>query len=55
MCVSSCVVLEFLEKENDNVVTSSALELLKKMIVAAGTSHLVNQRITVVMLSQMPC
>lgn len=30
MCICSCVVLEFLEKENDNVVASSALALVKE-------------------------
>lgn len=55
MCIWSFVVLKFLEKEKDSVEASSALELLKKMVLAAGTSQLINLCIAVVILSQIPC
>lgn len=56
MCIWSFVVLKFLEKEKDSVEASSALELLlKKMVLVAGTSQLINLCIAVVILSQIPC
>lgn len=55
MCIWSFVVLKFLEKEKDSVEASSALELLKTMVLAAGTSQLINLCIAVVILSQIPC
>jgi len=53
-CICSCVVVQVPEKEKDNVEASSALEVLKKMVLAAGTGQVTNQGIAITMLSQMP-